>query len=159
MAKIFNERMTAVVEGEFVVFLVGMRINKLWKIHKWLPVVMAMPKMLRELYQNPELGLISHESWFGRTIILVQYWKSFEHLEKYARNQNSNHLPAWASFNENIGTNGDVGIWHETYLSNKGSYECIYNNMPQFGLGKVGDHVPAMGKRKSASGRIKDNEK
>ena len=159
MAKIFNERMTAVVEGEFVVFLVGMRINKLWKIHKWLPVVMAMPKMLRELYQNPEPGLISHESWFGRTIILVQYWKSFEHLEKYARNQNSNHLPAWASFNENIGTNGDVGIWHETYLSNKGSYECIYNNMPQFGLGKVGDHVPAMGKRKSASGRIKDNEK
>jgi len=159
MAKIFNERMTAVVEGEFVVFLVGMRINKLWKIHKWLPVVKAMPKMLRELYQNPELGLISHESWFGRTIILVQYWKSFEHLEKYARNQNSNHLPEWASFNENIGTNGDVGIWHETYLSNKGSYECIYNNMPQFGLGKVGDHVPATGKRKSASGRIKDNEK
>jgi hypothetical protein len=159
MAKIFNERMTAVVEGEFVVFLVGMRINKLWKIHKWLPVVMAMPKMLRELYQNPELGLISHESWFGRTIILVQYWKSFEHLEKYARNQNSNHLPAWASFNENIGTNGDVGIWHETYLSKKGSYECIYNNMPQFGLGKVRDHVPATGKRKSASGRIKDNEK
>jgi hypothetical protein len=159
MAKIFNERMTAVVEGEFVVFLVGMRINKLWKIHKWLPVVMAMPKMLRELYQNPELGLISHESWFGRTIILVQYWKSFEHLEKYSRNQNSNHLPAWASFNGNIGTNGDVGIWHETYLSNKGSYECIYNNMPQFGLGKVGDHVPAEGKLKSASGRIEDNYK
>jgi len=30
MAKIFNERMTAIVEGEFVVFLVGMRIIKLW---------------------------------------------------------------------------------------------------------------------------------
>ena len=159
MAKISNERMTAVVEGEFVVFLVGMRINKLWKINKWLPVVMAMPKMLRELYQNPELGLISHESWFGRTIILVQYWKSFELLEKYAKSQNSNHLPAWKKFNDKVGSNGDVGIWHETYLSKRGSYECVYNNMPKFGLGKVGDHLPAKGKLNSASGRIEDNVK
>lgn len=159
MARIFNERMTAIVEGEFVVFLVGMRINKLWKIHKWLPVLMAMPKMLIELYKNPEMGFISCETWFGRTIIVVQYWKSFERLENYAKSKNSNHLPAWKSFNEKIGSNGDVGIWHETYLSKKGSYECIYNNMPKFGLGKVGDHVPAEGKLKSASGRIEDNYK
>jgi hypothetical protein len=45
------------------------------------------------------------------------------------------------------------------YLSKKGSYECIYNNMPKFGLGKVGDHVPAEGKLKSESGRIEDNYK
>ena len=159
MARIFNERMTAIVEGEFVVFLVGMRINKLWKIHKWLPVLMAMPKMLIELYKNPKMGFISCETWFGRTIIVVQYWKSFELLENYAKSKNSNHLPAWKSFNEKIGSNGDVGIWHETYLSKKGSYECIYNNMPKFGLGKVGDHVPAEGKLKSASGRIEDNYK
>jgi len=159
MARIFNERMTAIVEGEFVVFLVGMRINKLWKIHKWLPVLMAMPKMLIELYKNPEMGFINCETWFGRTIIVVQYWKSFELLENYAKSKNSNHLPAWKSFNEKIGSNGDVGIWHETYLSKKGSYECIYNNMPKFGLGKVGDHVPAEGKLKSASGRIEDNYK
>ena len=159
MAKIFNERMTAIVEGEFVVFLVGMRINKLWKIHKWLPVLMAMPKMLIELYKNPEMGFISCETWFGRTIIVVQYWKSFERLENYAKSKNSNHLPAWKSFNEKIGSNGDVGIWHETYLSKKGGYECIYNNMPKFGLGKVGDHLPAEGKLKSASGRIDRNDK
>jgi hypothetical protein len=159
MARIFNERMTAIVEGEFVVFLVGMRINKLWKIHKWIPVLMAMPKMLKELYKNPEIGFMSCETWFGRTIIVVQYWKSFELLEIYAKSKNSNHLPAWKSFNEKIGSNGDVGIWHETYLSKKGSYECIYNNMPKFGLGKVGDHVPAEGKLKSASGRIDDNYK
>ena len=159
MAKIFNERMTAIVEGEFVVFLVGMRINKLWKIHKWLPVLMAMPKMLVELDKNPEMGFMSCETWFGRTIIVVQYWKSFELLEKYAKSKDSSHLPAWKSFNEKIGSNGDVGIWHETYLSKKGSYECIYNNMPKFGLGKVGDHLPAEGKLKSASGRIDRNDK
>ena len=73
MSKIFKERMTADIEGEFVVFLIGMRINKPWKIHKWLPVSMAMPKMLNELYKSPEMGLLSHESWFGRTTIMIQY--------------------------------------------------------------------------------------
>ena len=37
-----------------------------------------------------------------------------------------------------ISTNGDVGIWHETYIINKGQYENIYANMPPFLLGKVG---------------------
>ena len=46
MARILPERMTAEIEGDFVVFLIGMRINKPWKIHKWLPVFLAMPKML-----------------------------------------------------------------------------------------------------------------
>jgi hypothetical protein len=35
MAQIIKERMTAETNEEFVVFLVGMRINKLWKIHKF----------------------------------------------------------------------------------------------------------------------------
>lgn len=112
--------MTADVDGEFVVFLIGMRINKLWKIHKWLPVVMAMPRMLKELYANPELGFLSQESWFGRTTIMVQYWRSFDQLEAYAKNKNANHLPAWVDFNKSITSNGDVGIWHEIYLSKKG---------------------------------------
>lgn len=30
---------------------------------------------------------------------------------------------------------------------------CV-NNMPRFGLAKAGDHMPATGKRESASGRI-----
>jgi len=158
MVNVFKQRMTADVDGEFVVFLIGMRINKLWKIHKWFPVAMAMPKMVNELYKNPEMGLISHESWFGRTTIMVQYWKSFGHLEKYANSKDSNHLPAWVEFNKNIRSNGEVGIWHETYLSKKGSYECVYNNMPQFGLAKVGRHVSATGKLNSARERIRGND-
>jgi len=31
---IISERVTADIEGEFVVFRIGMRINKLWKVHK-----------------------------------------------------------------------------------------------------------------------------
>lgn len=157
MSRIFNERMTVNMEGEFVVFLIGMRINNLWKIHKWLPVFMSMPKMLNELYSNPEMGFVSQESWFGRTTIMVQYWKSFEHLENYAKNKESTHLPAWSKFNKKIAASGEVGIWHETYLSKPGQYECIYNNMPRFGLGKVGNHVPATGSVKSARERITQN--
>ena len=157
MAEIIRERMTSNVDKEFVVFLIGMRINKPWKIHKWLPVLLAMPKMLKELYSKPELGFISQESWFGRTSIMVQYWESFEHLESYAKNRNSNHLPAWSKFNNKIGSGGDVGIWHETYLSKPGCYECVYNNMPRFGLAKAGNHIPATGNFKSARERIQSN--
>ena len=154
MTEIIRQRMTADVDGEFVVFLIGLRINRLWKIHKWLPVFNAMPKMLKELYQNPDLGFISQESWFGRTTIMVQYWRSFEHLESYAKSRSSEHLPAWTEFNRKIGDSGDVGIWHETYLSQKGMHESVYSNMPQFGLGKVGNHVPATGKFNAARERI-----
>lgn len=156
MVEIFKQRMTAKMDSEFVVFLIGMRVNKLWKLHKWLPVAMAMSKMLPELYKNPELGLISHESWGGRTSIMLQYWKSFEHLESYAKSKTAEHLPAWAAFNKNIASNGDVGIWHETYLCKPGSYECVYNNMPRFALGKAGEHVSVSDRADTARSRIKN---
>ena len=73
---IHKDRMTAQMDGDFVVFLIGMRINKPLMLHKLMPVFAAMPKMLRELYTKPELGLLHHEMWFSRTIILVQYWRS-----------------------------------------------------------------------------------
>jgi hypothetical protein len=43
-----------IIEGDFVVFLIGMRINRRWKLHKSLSVVRAMPKMLRELEAAPQ---------------------------------------------------------------------------------------------------------
>jgi hypothetical protein len=41
MASVIADRLTAQVDGEVVVFLIGMRINRFWKIHKWLPVALA----------------------------------------------------------------------------------------------------------------------
>jgi hypothetical protein len=149
-----RERVTAQMTGDFVVFLIGMRINHLWKIHRWLPVAQAMPKMLRELYARPDSGLLGHEMWFGRTTIMVQYWRSSEQLMAYAKDRNSAHLPAWRAFNKAIGTNGDVGIWHETYVISPGSFENIYVNMPPFGLGKVGALVSASGQKATAEGRL-----
>ncbi len=33
-----RERLTATIDGDFVVFLIGMRFNAWWKLHRWLPV-------------------------------------------------------------------------------------------------------------------------
>jgi Monooxygenase af470-like len=83
-----------------------MRINKFGKPWKWLPTFTAMPRMIRELERRPESGFLDAAHW-----------------------------PAWVAFNKRVGSDGDVGIWHETYLVASGRYECVYNNMPPTGLG------------------------
>jgi hypothetical protein len=148
------ERVSGVLPGDFVVFLIGMRINHPLLVHKWLPVAAAMPRMIRELRRRPELGFLHAEMWFARTVIVVQYWRSMDQLLAYATNREAEHLPAWKAFNRAVGTSGAVGIWHETYSIAPGRFESIYVNMPPFGLGKAGSLVPAMGKRNSARDRL-----
>jgi hypothetical protein len=154
MSEIIRERVTAQCDEPFVVFLIGMRINTPWKVHKWLPVALAMGSMIRELSMRPESDLLHIESWAGRTTIMVQYWRSFDALERYAKNQSDAHLPAWRAFNQKVASNGDAGIWHETYTVNPGQFECVYNNMPRFGLAAATNVVPASGKRSGARGRL-----
>jgi hypothetical protein len=155
--KMHNERVTSNASEEpVVVFLIGMRVNRWWKVRQWLRTALAMPRMLRELGQHPELGMLGGESWFGRTTILVSYWKSVDHLFGYAKLRNAEHLPAWRAFNKHIGQNGDVGIWHETYVVPPGACESIYVNMPAFGFGKVAglrpaSHRPDLTKRPAAA--------
>jgi hypothetical protein len=151
---LIRERVAAELPGEFVVFLIGMRINQPWRVHQWLPVAAAMPRMIQELTRQPELGLLHSESWFSRTLLMVQYWRSMEQLLAYATNREAGHLPAWKAFNQAVGTNGAVGIWHETYAISPGCFESVYVNMPPFGLGKAGVVVPASGRMTSARGRL-----
>jgi len=151
---IINRRVSAEIDGEFVLFLIGVRLNKPWKLN-WLPVFAAMPRMLRELSQKPELGLLHYRLHFGlRDAMVVQYWRSFAQLTAYARDRNQAHLPAWRAFNQAIGTNGDVGIWHETYIVAPGRYESIYVNMPEYGLGAAGTVHDATGSRNDATSRV-----
>jgi hypothetical protein len=154
MSRIRAERLTANIDGDFVIFLIGMRINSPLKVHKWLPVAAAMPRMLKELQQQPDLGFLHAETWPGRTILVLQYWRSIEQLLAYATNREAEHLPAWRAFNRLVGTSGSVGIWHETYIVAAGRYESVYMNMPAFGLGKAGVLQAATGGRQSAAGRL-----
>lgn len=152
MSKVINEKVMAEIDGEFVVFLIGMRINKPWRIDQWLPVVLAMPPMLRELAANPELGCLASEGGFPT---LIQYWRSFEQLEAYAKSRNHSHLPAWATFNRRIKQSvGAVGIWHETYTVASGAYEAIYFGMPAHGLGRAGRLIPVVRGKDSARERL-----
>ncbi|MGA2127105.1 MAG: DUF4188 domain-containing protein, partial [Xanthobacteraceae bacterium] len=68
MSEIKPGRWTARFEEPHVVFLIGMRINKPWKVHRWFPVIMAMGRMLGELHARPELGFMGGRMWLGRTI-------------------------------------------------------------------------------------------
>jgi hypothetical protein len=152
MATIHTQRMTATIDGEFVVFLIGMRINQWWNVRAWLPAFSAMPRMLKELHANPDLGFLGAQ---GMLPIMVQYWRSFEHLEAYARSRDHAHLPAWAAFNRSVRAgSGAVGIWHETYRVAPGAYENIYMNMPAYGLGRAGTLAPVGAGRERARERI-----
>lgn len=156
MAQIMLGRFTAQVDEPFVVFLIGMRINQLFAVSKWIPTASAMTPMLRSLYQHPEKGFLGGENFFyWRGAGLVQYWRSFEDLERFARNPSDTHLAAWQRFNRAVGSDGSVGIWHETYLIQPGNYEAIYNNMPLFGLAAATKHVPVTGRRDTARQQLK----
>ncbi|SRR6266567_2225623 len=155
MASIFPGRYTAQSAEPFVVFLIGMRVNRLFALRSWTRVAAAMPPMIEELRRNPALGLL-HAQYFmyWRGVGVVQYWRSFEHLHAYAHARDAAHLPAWAEFNRRIGGNGSVGIWHETYVVPQGNFECVYVNMPRFGLAGGVQHMPVAGSTESARSRI-----
>lgn len=154
MSKVQPGRYTFDHDGDVVVFLIGMRVNKLHKVHKWLPTALAMPKMLVELFRQPDKGLLGARTYVsGRDVLVVQYWRSFEDLERYARSGDDAHLPAWRTFNKRVGTKGDVGIWHETYVIAAGTAEAIYNNMPPHGLAKATASVPVARRGQSAAYR------
>ncbi len=155
MANVFPGRYTATTDQPFVVFLIRFRINKLFAFRKWLPVANAMPPMIAELKQHPEKGLLDAFVWMGwRQLMLTQYWRSFEELEHFARSKDDPHLAAWRKFNQLIGADGSVGIWHETYVVDPTQYETMYANMPRIGLASATNHVPVIGRSETARRRM-----
>jgi hypothetical protein len=154
--KIRKGRWTAGHDGELVVFLIGMRVNKPWKVRQWWPVATAMPKMLKWLDEHPQAGLLHYEQAVRSPIspMLIQYWRSFEDLEAFARSPEAPHLAAWKRFNATVRDSGDVGIWHETYRVPAGAREAIYGNMPRSLLGAAGDLTPVGSTAATAARRI-----
>jgi hypothetical protein len=140
-------RTTADAKGDVVVLLIGMRINRFRSVHLWLPVMLAMFRMLRELEKDPARGLRGRVMLTAspRTYYVVQYWESKEKLYAYATAPDAFHHEAWAQLNRKERTGklrGQVGIWHEAYVVPEGSYEAIYGDMPAFGLAAAHGQVP-----------------
>ena len=155
MSKVFPGRYTAEIDDRFVVFLIGMRVNNIFAVRKWVPTARAMTKMLRALDKHPEKGFMGGEAiLYWRGIGLIQYWRSFDDLERFARSPAEPHIETWRRFNTTIGSDGTVGFWHETYLVEPGKHEAVYGNMPVFGLAAAAKHVPAVGRRETARRRL-----
>ena len=111
MATIYPGRFTAQIEGPLVVFLIGMRINRPLALHKWVPVAREMGPMLSSLYKDPDSGFLGGELIFYLGGVgQIQYWRSTEDLERFARDPKEPHLSAWKRFNKAIGKDGGVGI-------------------------------------------------
>ena len=154
MVEIKQGRWTAEIEGDFVVFLIGARINKPWqlfRIFRDLGGRRGMNHMLNYLMEHPEKGLLGYEAM---GIVNVQYWRSFDHLEAFARDQGDPHLAAWRNYWKRVGKDDRAGIWHETFLVRDGEYEAVYGNMPARGLGKASKLVP-LSESSNARGRIR----
>lgn len=154
MADIVRGRWTHAHEGDLTVFLIGMRINRLWRPDVWWPTFAAMRPMLAELYADPESGFLGHMTLVGaRGPTLVQYWRSTEDVYRYANSRDAEHRPAWAAFNRRARkTPGVVGIWHETHEVARA--ETVYGDMPVTGLAAATRAVPVTGRLERARDRL-----
>jgi hypothetical protein len=142
------ESMTADHDGDIVVFLIGMRINRWRSVRYWIPVLLSIAPMIRELMADSSSGCrLARTFWSGRTILTVQYWDTVDQLISYAQDTEAKHRPAWRAFNRNATETSSVGIFHETYPVPAGSFETIYRAMPAFGLAKATDSVAPIASR------------
>jgi len=126
MSAVARGRFTAELDPDehagLVLFHIGMRINRIREPRTWVPVLLEMPRMLRELTAHAELGLLSFEVYrSGRTVLVVQYWRDFDALNSWARSADAPHLPAWRAFNRAARRSDAAGVFHETSSSGPGA--------------------------------------
>ena len=141
VAEILQGRWTADIDGDFVVFIIGFRASPSWKMVKALPLLASMPKMLADLQTDPTKGMLGFQRT-GQFGPIVQYWRSFEDLEQFARGPGDRHAQVWREwFRRALHLNPAVGIWHETYKVRATEYEAIYQGMPA-GFGLLGAGTP-----------------
>ncbi len=148
-------RWTVQLEGDFVVFLIGAKVHDPSVGQHVTDLLVAMVAMLGELEQDPSQGLLGYQVWGTDDGVIVQYWRSFEALEAYAKNPDAQHAPVWRAWNRlAAGEVAGAAIWHETFKVPAGAYEAIYQNMPVTGLQKAGTPVTVTEARATARQRL-----
>lgn len=152
-------RWTAQLDGDFVVFLIGARLSDPERLGPAGELLMAMIDMLAELEQDPSKGLLGYQAFGGVGGVIVQYWRSFEALEDYAKNPGAKHAPVWRAWNRLVDDErSGAGIWHETFKVAAGQYEAVYGNMPLTGLARAGTALTVSDARESARQRMGASE-
>jgi len=100
-------RWTADIDGDFVVFLIGARVQDPEQAGPAVGLLMAMVDMLGELVQDPAKGLLGFQQFGDVDGVIVQYWRSFEALEAYAGPALRGDLPEHAGHRPAEGWHGD----------------------------------------------------
>ncbi|WP_158636200.1 DUF4188 domain-containing protein [Tsukamurella sputi] len=123
-------------DGDLVVFLLGMRPRRTWRLGQSAFVARSLRRMLSEIERDRERGgALGYLGGFKAIApggpLLVQYWRSFAELESYSHSTDFTHRPAWLEFYKMAHGQGrsTVGIWHETYRVPAGAHESIYADL------------------------------
>lgn len=148
MAPLGGERLVADIEGDVVVYINGMRLNKLRAIPQWILAGRKLAKMFERLEADPDSGFLGYQPAFMglRTGAAIQYWRSLEDLKRFAHDRDDLHVPAWKWYNERVDAGGGVGFWAELYIVENDNYETFYRNIQPVGLGAVGGLRPDEGR-------------
>lgn len=156
MAEVKPGRFTAQVEGPFVIVRVGIRVNRPFLFWKWIPTLHATVPLLRALLRLREPGLLGGFSllYWQSSIGIIQYWRSFEQLERFARSKDNGYHALWSCYKKSPGSDGSVGLWYEVFSVDAARYEVVYDNTPVIGLAAATEHVPAVGRRETARRRL-----
>ena len=98
-----------------MVFLIGARFNSFHLVKTVLDLGgrRGMKHMLDYLVAHPEKGLLGYQMGLPT---IVQYWRSFDHLEAFANDTGDPHVAAWRNYWKRVGQSTRTRIWHETYL-------------------------------------------
>ena len=102
MAQVAGQRMAAEIDGDFVVFLIGARLNKFRLLQSLMDLGgrRGMKHMLDYLAAHPDKGLLGYQMGLP---VIVQYWRSFEHLEAFAKDTSDPHLAVWRRYWRRVG--------------------------------------------------------
>ena len=155
MTTIHRGRRTARPDVPVVVFAIGMRINELWAVHRWLRPTLDTVRMWWHVQRHhPEGYLSGYLFVYARGVGMMQYWRDFESLEAMAHDDSQPHLQAWRRLAAQTRTSKTFGYWHETYRVEPGTSETIYGSMPAFGLAAATTHEPIGAATERAAARL-----
>jgi hypothetical protein len=99
-------------------------------------------------------GLLRSERFLidGGHFGVLQYWRSFDALEAWARRPP--HADWWRGAVDRMRTRRDFGIYHETFLVPRDRIEAIYLECSPVGLATFGNLGDPVGPRTNSRGRL-----
>ncbi len=134
---------------DLVVIHLGMKVNAI----TGLKTILGLgPEIDASVGERPD-GLLLHEqmiySFFPLHLLMRQYWRDFDALERYSRSEA--HMRWWKRYAKN---SGGTGFWHEAYFM-RGGMEGIYHAIDKpIGMMNFAEVVPASGAMFSARKRL-----